>query len=35
VADSWLHEAARRQIPELGRRVGYEKLCVDRDLKCG
>jgi hypothetical protein len=35
VADSWLYEAVRRQRPELKPRVGYMKLCVDRDLNCG
>ena len=35
VADSWLHEAECRQRPELWLTVGYMKLCVDSDLKCG
>jgi hypothetical protein len=33
VAESWLHEAVRRQRPETWPTVGYMKLCVDRDLK--
>ena len=33
--DSWLHEAVCRQRPEMWMTVGYMKLCVDRDLKCG
>ena len=32
MADSWLHEAVCRQRPELWLKVGYMKLCVDRDL---
>jgi len=35
VAESWLLEAMCRQRPELWLKVGYMKLCVDRDLKCG
>ena len=35
MADSWLHEAECRQRPELWPTVGYRKLCVDSDLKCG
>jgi len=35
VGESRLHEAVCRQRPELWVRVGYMKLCVDRDLKCG
>ena len=34
MAESWLHEAVCRQKPELWLRVGYMKLCVDRDLNC-
>ena len=32
---SWLHEAVCRQRPEMLVAVGYKKLCVDKDLKCG
>ena len=32
---SCLHEAVCRQRPEMWVAVGYMKLCVDRDLKCG
>ena len=35
MGEIWLHEAVCRQTPELWVRVGYMKLCVDRDLKCG
>jgi len=35
VAESWLNEAVCRKGTELGMKVGYVKLCVDRDLKCG
>jgi hypothetical protein len=35
VGDSLLHEAVCRHSPEMWVRVGYMKLCVDRDLKCG
>jgi hypothetical protein len=35
VADSWLHEAVFRLRPELWPKVGYMKLCLDRDLNCG
>jgi hypothetical protein len=35
VGDSWLHEAVFRHRPELWVTVGYLKLYVDRDLKCG
>ena len=35
MADSWLHEAVCRQIPEMWPTVGYMKLCVNRDLNCG
>jgi hypothetical protein len=35
VTDSWLHEAVRRQRPELWPTVGYMKLCVDRALNSG
>jgi hypothetical protein len=33
VGKSWLHEAVRRQRPEMWVKVGSMKLCVDRDLK--
>jgi hypothetical protein len=32
VANSWLHEAVCRQRHELWLRVGYMKLCIDRDV---
>jgi hypothetical protein len=35
VADSWLDEAVCGKRPELLVRVGYMKLHVERDLKCG
>ena len=35
MADSWLYEDVCRQRPVLWVTVGYMKLCVDRDLKCG
>jgi hypothetical protein len=35
VDESWLHEAVCGQRTEMWMRVGYMKLCVDRDLKCG
>ena len=35
MGDSWLHETVRRQRPELWVIVGYMKLCLDRDMKCG
>ena len=34
MGDSQLHEAVRRQKPELWVTVGYMKLCVDRDPNC-
>ena len=35
MGDSWLHEVECRQRPGLFLRVGYMKLCVERDLNCG
>ena len=35
MGESRLHEAVCRQRPELWVIVGYMKLCLDRDLKCG
>ena len=35
MSDSWLYEAVCKQIPEQFVRVGYMKLCVERDLNCG
>jgi hypothetical protein len=35
VGDSWLHVAVCRQRAELCVKVGYMKLCVDRELNCG
>ena len=35
MGESWLHEAVCRQITDLWERVGYMKLCVDRELICG
>jgi len=32
---NWLLEAVCIQRPELWATVGYMKLCVDRNLKCG
>ena len=34
MGESWLHEAVCRLKPELLVRVGYMKLCVDRNLNC-
>jgi len=31
VGDSWLHEAVFRQWLEMLLRIGYMKLCVDRN----
>jgi len=35
VGESWLHETVRKQRHEMWLRVGYMKLCVDRDLNSG
>jgi hypothetical protein len=35
MGENCLHEAVYRQSPEMWVTVGYTKLCVDRDLKCG
>jgi len=35
VCESWLYEAVCRQKHEMSVRVGYLKLCVDRELNCG
>jgi hypothetical protein len=34
VSEGWLHEAVCIQRAELLVRVGYMKLCVDRELNC-
>ena len=34
VCEIWLHEAVCRQRHELWVRVGYMKLCVDREINC-
>ena len=34
MAESSLQESVSRQRPEMWLRVGYMKLCVDRDLNC-
>jgi len=35
VGESWLHEAVCSQRHELCLTVGYMKLFVERDMKCG
>jgi len=35
LGDSWLHDAMYIQRTELWLKVGYMKLCVDKDLNCG
>ena len=35
VGESWLYEVVCRERNELLVRVGYMKLCVDRDMNCG
>ena len=35
MVDSWLQETVCRLIFELWLRVGYMKLCLDRDMKFG
>jgi hypothetical protein len=33
VGDSWFHGAVCKQKYELWLRVGYNKLCTDKDMK--
>ena len=35
MGDSLLHEAMCSQRHELWLKVGYMKMCVDREMKCG